>query len=103
MEFKFAYSTKELFAKLRIFDVISDINNFSSVPNGKNEVDLALNNEQVQLWKPLMEETLMNFNYKLRSKPRETEFGKYCWQNVYSPYSRVVVNLSRTSVVFYFQ
>ena len=103
MEYKYAYSTKELFAKLRIFDLIADVNNFSSKPSGRNQIDLAVNFEQSHLWKPVMVETLMNFHYKLKSQPQESDYGKYCWLNVYSPYSRVEVNLSIESVVIHFQ
>ena len=103
MEVKFAYSTKELFAKLRIFDVISDVTEFTSHPNGKDKVILAINNKQSEFWVELMMETLLNLHYKLISKPGHNKYGQYRWQNVYTPFRRLEVNLLRSSIAFRFQ
>ena len=104
MEFKYAYSTKELFGKLRIFDVISDVKVFKSLPNEEDEVVLTINNKQSEFWLELMTETLLNLHYKLVFKPNHNEkYGNYKWQKVYQPYNRLVVNLMQSTVAFRFQ
>ena len=104
MEYRYVSSTKELFAKLRIFDVISDVKLFASRPNEKNEVVLEINNKQSEFWVELMEETLLNLHYKLVSMPKHNErYGSYKWQNVYSPFRKLEVNLSQSTVTFRFQ
>lgn len=99
MEVKYAYSTKELFAKLRVFDVISDLESF-----GRDQIVMKINNQQSEFWVELMTETLLNLHFKMVGKPLNGEaYGCYKWQNVYPPYSRLEVNLKLSSVAFHFQ
>ena len=104
MEIRYAYSTKELFAKLRVFDVISDLESFQSYKNGRDSIIMKINHEQSQFWVELMLETLMNLHFKLVGKPlNEDVYGSYKWQNVYPPYSRLEVHLKQFTVAFHFQ
>lgn len=104
MEIRYAYSTKELFAKLRVFDVISDLESFQSDKNGRDLIIMKINHEQSQFWAELMTETLMNLHFKLVGKLINKDvYGIYKWQNVYPPYNRLEVHLKQFTVAFHFQ
>ena len=113
MEYRYVNNIKEEFAKLRIFDVISDVKLFQNEAHQNDVIVFDLTVNQSTDWEKIMKETLFCFHFKLKhfkiSKtfqkiPNFLEiYGNYEWKNVYPPYRELEVILASTSITFKFQ
>ena len=113
MEYRYVNNIKEEFAKLRIFDVISDVKLFQNEAHQNDVIVFDLTVNQSTDWEKIMKETLLSFHFKLKhfkiSKtfqkiPKFLEiYGNYEWKNVYPPYQELEVILASTSITFKFQ
>lgn len=102
MEYKYVANIKELFAKLRVFNVITDVDTFSSIPGDYGEISLKFNNGKQEFLTEVLHETLLNLNYKLLERIVKNEYQVFNWQFVYPRYKRLQVIMSDTKVTMRF-
>jgi len=100
MEFRYVNNINPLFSKLKVFDVIENVDEFT-----ESAIDFKISPDQSKFMCQIIEETLLNLHYRLKKFPPSGNYtdGLYLWENVYEPYSRLVVHLKATFLSFRFQ
>ena len=104
MEFLHFSSVNQLFAKLRVFDLILGLKTFEVEKNGWDKVSFDVDELQARLWVEVSTDVLENMHYKCHGPPHRNAIDTiYKWQNVYSPFTKLLVCINDNCVTFIFK